>query len=333
MQRVSYNDGGITLSNTQNPVINIYDTSRDPVLVKISGSLECDSVTAGNLALSSTSVSSLQVTNLTALSNIQCNTLTALSSLDSPSISGTLITPSQTNITSLGTLNNLTLTGTLSVAALAGNYASSISSLANLEQLTTVNLSTTDTASVRRVNLTEAGSATNNAIRSVAAGRGINFNSSQVNIASNGSNVLECSDNFVRINRPLTRTAQEIITNQTIGITPTTPFNFYINHTSATVALTITLPQNNEANRTIYVGQTYTFATSGSPTATNHGSLLLNIPLPSNVSVLWGSVPMAFDANANRTLLPATGAAKSVQLMCIFANTSVMRWIVFAYTD
>lgn len=321
MQRVSYNDGGITLSNTQNPVINIYDTSRDPVLVKISGNLECDSVTAGNLALSSTSVSSLQVTNLTALSNIQCNTLTALSSLGSPSISGTLTTSNQPNITSLGTLNNLTLTGTLSVAALAGNYASSISSLANLQQLTTVNLSTTD-ANIEDVILTVSGNAGANAIYpSGFQNRGINFQAGQVNIAHSGINVLECAESVVRINRPLARPSRIVTSSSTINILPTAEFNYYVNHASAIVALTINLPVN-DSNRSIYVGQTYNFATSGSTNTSNTGSV--TITFGTNITVRNGNTTVS----TGTALLAANSNAKHFSILCVSATDTDMRWIV-----
>lgn len=318
MQRVSYNDGGITLSNTQNPVINIYDTSRDPVLVKLSGNLECDSLTAGNLAFQSTSVSNLQVTNLTASSNIQCNTLSAVSSLASPSITGTLTTADQPAITSLGTLNNLTLNGTLTVAALAGNYATSISNLTNLQQLTTVNLSANDT-NVADVSLTVSGSSIANAIHpSGVVNRGINFNSAQVNIAHSGNNILECANNYVRINRPLARSSQEYTTNTSITLGPTSPVFLYINSSSGAVTLNVTLPENNSSNRTIFVGESYTFFTSAS---SNTAQVKLNFG--ASITVRYGSTGIITGSN----LISDTASAHRT-LTCVFANSTDMRWIV-----
>lgn len=327
MQRVSYNDGGLTISNTTTPVVNIYDTTGDAVLVKLSGSLSCDSVTANNvtasnLTVTNTVIQNLQVTNLTALSSITCNTLSALTSLTCPSISGTISTANQTNITQIGPLTSLTVE-TVNATTLNGqigttNQTGSVN-FSNIQGLTATSALVTSSRA-GNIRLDSIGTNTNNAISATGADTtGINFPASGVNIAASGNNIINVDNNRVFISRPISRGGTEYTTSpQTITMSNTTPRCIFISNGTASSNITITLPANTTTNQGAFLGVEYFI---GKSTSAAFGVVF---SVPSGVILIDGATQWT---NTTSTVY-LSGIAGHVTLACLGANVTNMVWFI-----
>ena len=119
------NDSGIIIiRGTQPNAFFGFDESTDKFSLGFVGSTSASHVGDLNITLGDLSISSIDATN-----SINCNTLTA-----STSISGTIITSSQTNITSVGTLNGGQISSNF------GNINNGSSSITTLGTLTGGNI-------------------------------------------------------------------------------------------------------------------------------------------------------------------------------------------------
>ena len=131
------NDSGIIITRgTQPNAFFGFDESTDKFSLGFVGSTSASHVGDLNITLGDLSISSIQATN-----SINCNTLTA-----STSISGTIITPSQTNITSVGTLNGGQISSNF------GNINNGSSSITTLGTLTGGNITCNNLLTVTDIN-------------------------------------------------------------------------------------------------------------------------------------------------------------------------------------
>ena len=131
------NDSGIIITRgTQPNAFFGFDESTDKFSLGFVGNTSALHVGDLNITLGDLSISSIHATN-----SINCNTLTA-----STSISGTIITPSQTNITSVGTLNGGQISSNF------GNINNGSSSITTLGTLTGGNITCNNLLTVTDIN-------------------------------------------------------------------------------------------------------------------------------------------------------------------------------------
>lgn len=136
----------------------------------INGALQVTGVTAVTGSFTNLTTSNLAVTGTTTLSgNVSVTNITASQNVHGATLSGTITTPAQPNITSVGTLGNLTVTGTISgningsAATVTSGAQPNITSVGTLTGLTVNGNATIANLSVTTVSVATLSPTTLNA--------------------------------------------------------------------------------------------------------------------------------------------------------------------------